>query len=459
MDVESWRNSEKTILKSKRNYAHFDIRTDISKCWNYVSDPQKVASHGFYPFIHYAQDLSKYSRKIGGMKEKTRDICYAAHLDRRIFQYYNFLLNELYNQECVVLGMSETPIAYRTNLNKKNNIDFAKKAFNCIQKSRNCYVMIGDFTKFFDRLDHLYLKKQWRQLLHVSTLPSDHYAVFKNLTCFSYFELGDILKINHLPNTNAGYRKLNKQERALSTQQFKENIGLKKKNEICGIPQGSPMSGVLANIYMLELDKLVHDFVKSLGGLYMRYSDDFIIVLPDLDEDEAFRDLKYIVQLFNSDNYPGLELQPSKTQYFHYTSGKVSNCGSEIDPCADTPSQSQISFLGFTFNGEYVRIRDKTISKYYHRLNRKAKSIRRIKRKREGLTKKGNKVGYDELYKNYSVRGAKTKKGNFLTYVYHAQKKGRFENEPAIKLVTDRNMFKVRQSLNRKPKKGAESDG
>lgn len=135
MDVESWRNSEKTILKSKRNYAHFDIRTDISKCWNYVSDPQKVASHGFYPFIHYAQDLSKYSRKIGGMKEKTRDICYAAHLDRCIFQYYNFLLNELYNQECVVLGMSETSIAYRTNLNKKNNIDFAKKHLPAFKKA------------------------------------------------------------------------------------------------------------------------------------------------------------------------------------------------------------------------------------------------------------------------------------------------------------------------------------
>lgn len=69
------------------------------------------------------------------MKEKTRDICYAAHLDRCIFQYYNFLLNELYNQECVVLGMSETPIAYRTNLNKKNNIDFAKKHLTAFKKA------------------------------------------------------------------------------------------------------------------------------------------------------------------------------------------------------------------------------------------------------------------------------------------------------------------------------------
>ena len=50
----------------------------------------------------------------------------------------------------------------------------------------------------------------------------------------------------------------------------------------------------------------------------MRYSDDFIIVLPHVEEVTAISALIEISDLFNSPNYPGLELQPSKTQYYHF---------------------------------------------------------------------------------------------------------------------------------------------
>lgn len=73
-DIEIWRTSEKTIKKSQRYYAHFDYRTDISKSWEYISNPQNICKHGFYPFIHYVKDMSKYSAKKGGIKEKHRDI-------------------------------------------------------------------------------------------------------------------------------------------------------------------------------------------------------------------------------------------------------------------------------------------------------------------------------------------------------------------------------------------------
>lgn len=133
-DIEIWRTSEKTIKKSQRYYAHFDYRTDISKSWEYISNPQNICKHGFYPFIHYVKDMSKYSAKKGGIKEKHRDICYAAHIDRCIFQLYNFILNELYNEECARLGIQDVAVAYRTNLNKQNNIDFAKKPSSLFAK-------------------------------------------------------------------------------------------------------------------------------------------------------------------------------------------------------------------------------------------------------------------------------------------------------------------------------------
>ena len=46
-------------------------------------------------------------------------------------------------------------VAYRTDLHK-NNIHFAKVAVDFIRESGPCYIMIGDFTNFFDNLDHRY---------------------------------------------------------------------------------------------------------------------------------------------------------------------------------------------------------------------------------------------------------------------------------------------------------------
>lgn len=97
MTREDWLTAKSVIEKSKKPYAHFDLRTDIAKQKNYISNPEKIISHGFYPFIHYQIKTIKYNKKKG-TKEKTRDICYAAHIDRCIYQYYSFLLNEFYNE-------------------------------------------------------------------------------------------------------------------------------------------------------------------------------------------------------------------------------------------------------------------------------------------------------------------------------------------------------------------------
>lgn len=46
--MDSWLNDRKTIEKSIRPYAHFDSRTNIANVRQYISNPQKVAKHGFY---------------------------------------------------------------------------------------------------------------------------------------------------------------------------------------------------------------------------------------------------------------------------------------------------------------------------------------------------------------------------------------------------------------------------
>ena len=119
MTGTDWLNSEAAVARSKKPYAHFDWRTDIAQQREYIANPCNVATHGFYPFIHYEKRTLKFNKKKG-RKEKKRDICYAAHIDRCIYQYYSFLLNSLYNERVKQDGISDVAVAYRTDLHESN---------------------------------------------------------------------------------------------------------------------------------------------------------------------------------------------------------------------------------------------------------------------------------------------------------------------------------------------------
>lgn len=437
MTPTEWLNSADAVKRSKKPYAHFDWRTDIGQQREYIADPDKVAEHGFYPFIHYEKRTLKYSKEKG-RKEKVRDICYAAHIDRCIFQYYSFLLNELYNERVEKDGTSVAAVAYRTNLHE-NNIHFSKRAFDFIKLKSPVHVMIGDFTGFFDNLDHSYLKKQWCSLLNMDKLPSDHFKVFKNITSYSKMELTDLLRINGLEDTKSDRKKLNGMARVLTLEQFKKNRSLiQKHRESYGIPQGSPISGILANMYMLDVDKKINDAVHALGGMYIRYSDDFMIILPDAPEIDAAKELKQIADIVKQ--APRLTLEPNKTQYFHFANGVLTNCGKSFHESADDSSRT-INFLGFSFDGHKIRIRSKTVSKYYYRMYRKARNIAKM----GGYTPDGKRISGENLYMTYSRKGAKKSPGNFFTYVNRAADE--YGSNEWIKRDTRKHMQKIRKAL------------
>lgn len=415
-------------------YAHFDHRVDIKKVAKFIQNTDNIARYGFYPFIHYTMEMEKYSKKTG-KKVKKREICYAAHMDRCIYQYYAFLINEYYNQRIREDNIEKIPVAYRTDL-KDSNIQSAKKAFDFIRENPRCYVMIGDFTNFFDNLDHQYLKKQWCRVLQVSKLPEDHYAVFKNITKYSKWELDDLLEINGISELTAGIQELNKKSTVLSKEQYKANKNHIKKNTLTyGIPQGSPISAVLANIYMLDADKTIYDKVKQYAGFYMRYSDDFIIILP---EQNDYRVFKEIIEIIN--RVPNLQLENKKTQFFNVELPNVINISKTFADDTDD-SQKKINFLGFSFDGTKISLRAKTIGKYYYRMNRKTKTI----------AKNIDFMGADKLYMRYSERGATSKRGNFFTYVNNAEKE--FGSDELIRYELKKHMGKIRKSLKKNSEK------
>lgn len=453
MEYAEWLKANST----PKRYAHFDVRVSVADVEYKIRDPQYIIHHGFYPFIHYVQVTHKYHNMTHEKVDKQRDICYCAHIDRCIYQYYAYLLNECYNDRVLRDGLNDVAVAYRNNLGK-TNIHFAKSAFDFIKDHPSCYIMIGDFTDFFGKLEHWYLKDQLCSLLKQESLPPDYYAVYKNITRYTKWELSSLLEINRLKDSVKDRKELNKKRTVLTSDQFKK---FKKscitKNGQTGIPQGSPISAVLANIYMLKADKMIHDYVVAHDGMYMRYSDDFIIIMP-ANTEEWKKHYQWIKDKIGS--VPGVELQPDKTKLFHFDTDTVISCNSEFE--SDMPNgQNKINFLGFSFDGKEVTIRDKTISKYYHKLYRKARYIP----KHAFISPKGRKISCANLYQQYSCKGMKPQKecdgsyikhGNFLTYVKRAHLV--FNGEP-ITRSTKRHMLKIRRVLSSPQKEcGTEKD-
>ena len=383
---QAWVNFVKHHNDTKP-YAHFDLRVSLSmpSIRKYVMDRTKIVTHSFYPFIHFEKKNSRYGKK--GPK-KPRELYYCSHLDRCVYQRYAFLLNCQYNILACENNIDDVAIAYRDSLGK-NNIDFAKDAFDAIRSFPQCFILVGDFTNFFDNLEHQYLKKMMCEVLGVERLPQDYFSVFKNITRFSSWDWKDIVKAAGENIAERGVRKkINSKETVLTKEQFQKNKkDIKKNISGVGVPQGSPISAVLSNIYMIKFDKDIKRYVTSKGGIYMRYSDDFIIVLPYERDAEIADFTSYIFSYVES--MKGLiDLQKEKTSCYTYKD--------EVIYEGDQPSS--INYLGFLFDGKNIRIRPRAITKYYYRMRRKANTIGRS----NWTSSKGRRISAKELYSIYS---------------------------------------------------------
>lgn len=438
--------------ENRSSYAHFDNRRYLndSRILKKVMNPDYIKSHGFYPLIQYKDISVKYTESDKGKEKlppKTRKIAYCGYLDRAIYQRYSFILNYHYNNKIDEMGIDDTPIAYRTNLKRKNNIHFAKEAFDFILNQEKSYILVGDFTGFFDSLNHEYLKKMLCKVLDVNYLQEDMYAIFKNVTRYSFWEWDDLLQINRLVHSKRATSKMNQKPRIISRKQFRENShGIKTNSETneygtdCGIPQGTPVSAVLSNVYMLDFDRIVNNFVENLSGKYMRYSDDFIIIIPQTSKEEIIKLREFIFDLIKTidketDKSTGLAINEGKTQEFLFDGTYI----------RDVKNQEirYLDYLGFIFNGKKIKVRRKAITKYYYRMYKKAKTIRES----NGFTRKGNPISKKKLYDTYSERGKRT----FIHYLKDADDILGLDDPQARSLI-DNNMEKIANAIKRQPK-------
>lgn len=113
-----------------------------------------------------------------------------------------------------------------------------------------------------------------------------------------------------------------------------------------------------------------------------------------------------------------------------------------------------IDYLGFSFDGNSISIRQKTYGKYIYRMRRKIDGIER----NHGITYKGNKINYDKVYEKYSKKGLTRgeKKSNFISYVRLAKKI--FKDEKNISNIEKNHMRKIAKVIKQKRIKYSEKD-
>lgn len=439
-----------------------------------------MLSHAFYPLIHQVILTRRYKKIDDSINEKTRahsyfningifkvnskqrKIYYANHIDSQIYSFYaNEILSIKYEKALKLIpGLSDCISAYRriptledSNKNK-GNIHFAKDVFDEIKRRQDCVAIAFDISEFFDSIDHEILKKAWSNLLGLDKLPNDHYNIFKSLTNFSYVKLDSILKELNIKHPNEIFRK-GIHEYFNSRKDFKKQI--KEKNLIKkhpfknkttgllqGIPQGTPISAFLANLYLLNFDINVLKEVQSLDGFYRRYSDDIVIICSK----ENYTHLKKFV-LDHIQDFK-LEIQDAKTQARLFVKDRLSQILKVYELFPDESLKENIPFeyLGFEFNGVKPLLKKASINKFY----REAKSY---SNKRIRAAAKENKFKYTQpnihkrvfkrkIYKLFTHLGSHGKRRNFILYANEASI---IFNEPAIKNQLSKSWNKINDYL------------
>ncbi|SEN04193.1 Reverse transcriptase (RNA-dependent DNA polymerase) [Mucilaginibacter gossypiicola] len=490
-------------LKS-RGYLHITPKIDVfnryEEVYTKVNDPNFVARHGFFPLIHSVIKERKYKKlpngngrghsyKKGNEYKKTaklRPLHYATHIDAIIYGCYAEKLLKLYEDELKEYpGLSDCVIAYRKievpdeeednadveeseEQKGKSTIHFAFEAFEEIKKraQKGCVVLMFDIKSFFSELNHEKLKKAWCDLLKVERLDKANFNVFNAATNFRYilkdelrigsrsrgkrngFDEKKLAEIRKYQGIEAFFSSIEDFENAIKTKKLKvyKHPFVKDKKPV-GIPQGLPISAVLANLYLLAFDKVILDsIVNKAEGYYRRYSDDIMIICKPEDADwiEQF----VLTEIKKS----AVEISEEKTEKFLFSQQQISPKINRITaqlllngvPIISKP----LTYLGFEFYGYKTLIKSANLSKYYRRMissvKRKAKraksanlssdkipaifprQLRRIYdnanlNKEKVYRKRKSLVKNDQGFYSFKFREVKVKPGStYISYVRRA---------------------------------------
>lgn len=420
----------------------------------YVLNPIEIANHKFVPLIHRTLSQRKYRPDKNAPKNssgkrirtasapKKRHIYFPSHLDSIIYGYYSQILTIKYEEYLIDKPYGSVAVAYRKiplgngQSGNKCNIEFAFEALEFIEKNkeRKLSIIVADVTSFFDNLNHRLLHKQWKRVLKTNDLPGDHYAIFKNLVSKKFVNENELFKrFQHKliverfkPHDTSQKALKRKHVNKIYNMRHEKVVGfctneeffneatdlirvdkpfkssLRKsdgKETLKGIPQGTPISATLANIYMLDFDERVNEAVISKNAYYQRYSDDLIIVCDQCNEDFFLRLIKHEIE-----EKANLEIQSEKTNTYRYELDDDEEFKGGLIEDGRVNSNKQLEYLGFMYDGSKVWVKTSGFSKFYRNMKR---SFRRGAHFAKKAHIPSNSLFETKLYKRFTHVGSK----------------------------------------------------
>lgn len=441
----------------KRRYPHFDPKIQFSRnvgmLRSFLSNPRNVETHSFYPLIwstlttprfKLGEELDSDGQAFRTHGKKDRAVAYAAHLDAFIYTWYADQLNDLYEAELHRRGIHDCVLAYLRRDNQ-TNYHYAKVVFDYVKQRDESVVLAFDLRSFFDTLDHGRLKTVWKTLLKVAKLPKDHFKVFQSITDFVYVEKKCLMV--QFPSYRSSVKRRKSLKRICEPEEFREVVrgmnllrknpnrntleGSDRKGMTCGIPQGTPMSAVLSNMYMLDFDTVMDRAAKNYAGAYWRYSDDILLVCPKENAEALIAVLRATVRSHE------ISIQDGKTDITWFRREPSGTLRGWTMTDSKPSIHKRMQYLGLEFDGQKVYLRSSSVARYQSRLRAR---VRETLKAAHGKRSKNKPVSMKRLYDRYTERG----EGNFISYALRAAK--HLESN-SIRLQVKESVKLVRQLL------------
>lgn len=194
------------------------------------------------------------------------------------------------------------------SINKDQPNSYIKKIKDFIKENRNeeLFFLKTDISQFYDKIDRKKLKKKVKKKITDRFFINILFNSVENPTVPSNYQKKDI-----------------------------EDYRTKK-----GVPQGLPISNILAQIYLNDFDKSFINLIDD-DTLYLRYVDD-ILIISKIDCDENFEKIKLLLKDI------GLKINPDKTYI-----GKL---------------EDSVEFLGYQISKKPITISKRTIENQINKI-------------------------------------------------------------------------------------------
>ncbi len=230
------------------------------------------------------------------------------------------------------------------------------------------------------------------------------------------------------------------------------------KKRFFGIPQGSSISALLSNIYLIDYDTKLNELAQKHGFLYRRYCDDILIVCDTKDALHFQKIAREEIAKYH------LEIQDKKVELIEFcknSQGQIRSFNlkkiqqelpSQMNASNEQRFYKSLQYLGFEFNGKDILIRPGSLSRYFRKM--KGRIIKTVCMAYSEQAR-GEKIFKQQLFHRYTHLG----KRNFLHYAYNASKeyyrnslgKKKFAmNSPAIKRQLSRHFDVLLYHLKKK---------